>query len=149
MGRFVFGGPARLSPQVLAVSAVCLLALTGCTQSEEGAVKKTEAKPAPHLLVGDWKNGDDAMLAMRGGVLIVQDDGCVGMRPEGGGNPAVIRWPAGTRLAPDGKAVIGKGGTRIEFGKVTAFGGGFAGKTLPAECDGALWGSVYELQDPI
>lgn len=120
-----------------------------CGTSHAFLINSVADIKAPHLLLSKWKNGDDAMLALGNGTLVAQDDGCVGMRPDGGGKPVVLRWPAGTRLAPDGTAVVGESGKRIEFGQRTGFGGGFSGAKLPNECSAARWGGVYEVQQPL
>lgn len=135
-----------------AIPALAILAaVSGCTQglSTLPPSQSTQGQAAPHLFLSDWKNGDDGMLALRTGVLIVQADGCVGLRPDGMGQPALLRWPAGTRLAEDGKGVVGLSGKRIDFGQETGLGGGFAGATLPSHCDASRWGGVYEIQQPL
>lgn len=91
------------------------------------------------------------MLALRSGVLIKQSDGCVGLRaPDGSkSKPILLRWPAGTRLSEDGKAVVGSSGKFIAFDALVGLGGGFGLVTVPSECDSSLWGGVYDVQQPL
>jgi hypothetical protein len=93
----------------------------------------------------------DAMLALRSGVLIKLSDGCVGLRaPDGSkSKPILLRWPAGTRLSEDGKAVVGSSGKRLAFDALVGLGGGFGLVTVPSECDSSLWGGVYDVQQPL
>lgn len=51
------------------------------------------ASTAVHLIVTDWRNGDDAMLAQYSGVLITQPDGCVGL---GGSDRSKIKSDTST-----------------------------------------------------
>lgn len=55
------------------------------------------------------------------------------------------RWPAGTKLSDDGRAVVGESGKRIEFGSEVGLGCGFKCVPLPAECDGARWSGTYDV----
>lgn len=133
-------------------AAVALVVLGGCSQGALAPTPSGTPQPqaATRLLVGHWKNGDDGMLALALGVLLVQQDGCVGLRRDGNGRrPTLLHWPAGTRLADDGKAVIGLSGKRLEFGQETGLGGGFGGAKLPDECDASRWGGVFEVQQPL
>jgi hypothetical protein len=105
-----------------------------------------------HLIVTGWRNGDDAMLAQHSGVLIAQPDGCVGLAGSDGSrsNPVLLRWPAGTRLSEDGKAVVGLSGKRLNFDTEVGLGGGFGHKSIPQECDPTSWdGGVYDVQQPL
>lgn len=118
-------------------------------------VANTEPAPssssAVHLIVTDWRNGDDAMLAQHSGVLITQSDGCVGLGvPEGKkSKPILLRWPAGTSLSEDGEAVVGLSGKRFAFNTEIGLGGGFGHVTVPPDCDATKWGSVYDVQQPL
>ncbi|GLB67756.1 hypothetical protein [Arthrobacter mangrovi] len=92
------------------------------------------------------------MLALSGvGVLSKLADGCVGIRSpyDPKSKPTLLRWPAGTYLAEDGKAVVGLSGKRFAFDTEVEFGGGYAGVPVPPECDAALWDSVFEVQQPL
>lgn len=89
------------------------------------------------------------MLSLETGVLVLQSDGCVGLRLPGGQRPVMLRWPAGTQLSDDGQAVVGLSGKRLPFGDLVGVGGGFGGAPLPAECDASLWGGVFEVQQPL
>lgn len=107
---------------------------------------------AAHLIVTDWRNGDDAMLAQYSGVLITQPDGCVGLGGSDGSksNPILLRWPDGTHLSEDGKGVVGLSGKRFAFGTEIGLGGGFSHITVPPDCDPTMWGGgVYDVQQPL
>ena len=95
-----------------AAALMLCLSLTACSQGPGGGPAPASSSPAAaHLIVTSWRNGDDAMNALKSGVLIKQADGCVGLgAPEGSkSKPVLLRWPAGTRLSEDGKAVVGCG----------------------------------------
>ena len=130
---------------------VLLLGLGACSAGADAAPGSTPL-PTPrtaHLVVTTWRNGDDAMLSLRAGVLVEQSDGCVGMRMTSSAKPVLLRWPAGTRLADDGRGAVGLSGRRFGFGQQVAFGGGFARSAVPAACDPSLWASVFEVQQPL
>ncbi|MFJ5694139.1 hypothetical protein ACIP9X_09825 [Arthrobacter sp. NPDC093125] len=122
--------------------------------SLEPAANTAPASSSPtaaHLIVTDWRNGDDAMLAQHSGVLITQSDGCVGLGvPDGKkSKPILLRWPAGTTLSEDGEAVVGLSGKRFAFGTEIGLGGGFGQVTVPPDCDSTMWDSVYDVQQPL
>lgn len=104
---------------------------------------------ASHLLVSDWVNGDDAKLALRTGVLVVQADGCVGMRLNESEEPVLLNWPSGSMLASDGSAVIGESGRRFDIGKEIGLGGGFGNTRIPKQCSESVWGGVFDVQQPL
>ncbi|MET3934129.1 hypothetical protein ABIE00_002175 [Arthrobacter sp. OAP107] len=91
------------------------------------------------------------MLAQYSGVLIKQSDGCLGLGAlnDPKSKPKLLRWPAGTRLSEDGKAVVGLSGKRLAFDLVVGLGGGFGNVSVPSECDSSLWGGVYDVQQPL
>lgn len=131
-----------------------LMGLNLAACSLEPAANTTPGSSSPtaaHLIVTDWRNGDDAMLAQYSGVLIKQSDGCVGLGVPAGSKsrPILLRWPAGTSLAEDGKAVLGLSGKRFGFDTVVGLGGGFGHVTVPPDCDSTMWGSVYDVQQPL
>lgn len=144
---------SRLAHSVAGAAALMLcLSLTACSQGPGGGPAPASSSPAAaHLVVTSWRNGDDAMLALRSGVLIKQPDGCVGLGALEGSKstPILLRWPAGTRLSEDGKAVVGLSGKRFAFDSVVGVGGGFGLVTVPSECDSSLWGGVYDVQEPL
>lgn len=128
------------------------LSLTACSQGPGGGPAPASSSPAAaHLIVTSWRNGYDAMLAQYSGVLIKQSDGCVGLgalnNPKS--KPVLLRWPAGTRLSEDGKAVVGLSGKRFAFDASVGLGGGFGHVSVPSECDSSLWGGVYDVQQPL
>lgn len=128
------------------------LSLTACSEGPGGGPAPASSSPAAALLiVTSWRNGDDAMNALRSGVLMKQSDGCVGWRaPDGSkSKPVLLRWPAGTRLSEDGKAVVGSSGKRFAFDSLTGLGGGFGQVSVPSECDSSLWSGVYDVQEPL
>jgi hypothetical protein len=128
------------------------LNLAGCSLEPAANTAPTSSSPtAAHLIVTDWRNGDEAMNALRSGVLITDSDGCVGLGvPDGSASkPVLLRWPAGTSLSEDGKAVVGLSGKRLAFGSVIGVGGGFGLVTVPSDCDSSLWGGVYDVQQPL
>lgn len=89
------------------------------------------------------------MLAQQSGVLIMLSDNCVGLRVPDKSKPKLLRWPAGTSLSEDGKAVVGSSGTHFALGAETGFGGGFGLVSVPSECDSSLWGGVFDVQQPL
>lgn len=92
------------------------------------------------------------MLAQYSGVLIAQADGCVGLGGSNGSrsHPILLRWPAGTRLSEDRKAVVGLSGKRLAFDTEVGLGGGFGLVSVPPECDSSSWGGgVYDVQQPL
>lgn len=109
------------------------------------------ASTAVHLIVTDWRNGDDAMLAQYSGVLITQSDGCVGLggSDRSKSNPILLRWPDGTHLSEGGKGVVGLSGRLFAFGTEIGLGGGFGHVTVPPDCDPTMWGGVYDVQQPL
>ncbi|MBD1544451.1 hypothetical protein G9E11_19850 [Arthrobacter sp. IA7] len=139
-------------------SAICIavlvmgLNLAACSLEPTADIEPAASSLAvAHLIVTDWRNGDDAMLAQYSGVLIKQSDGCVGLGVPAGSKsrPILLRWPAGTSLAEDGKAVLGLSGKRFAFDTVVGLGGGFGHVTVPPDCDSSMWGSVYDVQQPL
>jgi hypothetical protein len=137
---------------VTAASLVVLcLGLFACSAgSADGPLPASSSPAAAHLIVTDWRNGDDAMLALEHGVLIVQSDGCVGLRTrDPKSKPKLLRWPAGTHLSEDGRAVVGSSGERFAFDTEVEFGGGYGGVPVPSECDSSLWAGVFEVQQPL
>jgi hypothetical protein len=129
------------------------LSLTACSQKPATDTEPVSSSPAAaaHLSVTSWRNGDDAMLAQYSGVLITQSDGCVGLGATEGSKskPVLLRWPAGTRLSEDGKAVVGLSGKRFAFDSVIGLGGGFGHVPVPSECDSTLWGRIFYVQQPL
>lgn len=128
------------------------LSLTACSEGPGGGPAPVSSSPAAaHLIVTSWRNGDDAMNALRSGVLLKQSDGCVGLGAHNDpkSKPALLRWPAGTRLSEDGKAVVGLSGKRLAFDSVVGVGGGFGHVSVPSECDSSLWSGVYDVQEPL
>ena len=144
---------SRLAQSVTGAAALMLcLSLTACSQGPEGGPAPASSSPgAAHLIVTSWRNGDDAMLAQYSGVLIKQSDGCVGLGAlnDPKSKPKLLRWPAGTRLSEDGKAIVGLSGKRLAFDSVVGLGGGFGNVSVPSECDSPLWGGVYDVQQPL
>lgn len=138
-----------------ASALVVLLAVGACGQgasarSASGQPSTVAPEPkASHLMVGTWVNGNSAMLAARGGKLVAQQDGCVGLEVPGRPKPMLLRWPAGTVLSPDAKSVVGKAGGRLVLGKDVSLGGGIGLTPVPPECDASKWVSVFEVQEPI
>lgn len=128
------------------------LSVTACSQGPGGGPAPASSSPATaHLIVTSWRNGDDAMLAQYSGILITQSDGCVGLGARDGSKskPVLLRWPAGTRLSQDGKAVEGSSGKRFAFDTEVGFGGGFGHIPVPPECDPSLWGRIFDVQQPL
>ena len=134
-----------------AISTV-ILAVAGCAAPANADAEPSASRPAPvasHLLVSDWVNGDDGMLALANGVLVAQRDGCVGLRVPGAPKPALLSWPAGSRLSDDGTSVRGSSGRQLRLGDEVSLGGGLGLRDLPAECDRSSWSGVFEIQQPL
>lgn len=127
--------------------------LVGCAAESNGRAAANSQTPSavrPRLTLTDWRNGQDGMLAIRNGRLVVGRDGCVGIQPDGNPRPYVVRWPAGTRISADGSAVVGgQFGARLVFGKEIGVGGGYGGATLPRYCDARLWAGTFDVQQPL
>lgn len=134
--------------QTVAVVSVVGLSLAGCARADARHVASVSSAPATHLVVTNWHNGDDAMLSLRAGVLTMLSDGCVGLANPSE-KPVLLRWPAGTRLSEDGKAVMGPSGKRFAVDTEVGFGGGFGLVTVPSECDSSLWAGVFDIQQPL
>lgn len=140
----------RLTKTILgAVVLAAGLSLVACSQGDGRPVASAPSSQAIHLLVTNWRNGDDAMLSLRSGVLTKLADGCVGLRVSSESKLVLLRWPAGTRLSDDGKAVVGSSGKRFAFGAEVGFGGGFGLVTVPTECDSSSWSGVFDIQQPL
>ncbi|MBT2520010.1 hypothetical protein [Arthrobacter sp. ISL-28] len=143
----------RLAPSGTGAAVLMLcLNLAACSQGPGGDSTPASNSPATaHLIVTSWRNGDDAMLAQNSGTLTKLSDGCVGLRAlnDPKSKPVLLRWPAGTRLSEDGKAVVGSSSKRFAFDSVVGPGGGFGHVSVPSECDSSLWGGVYDVQEPL
>lgn len=139
-----------MNPLPCAISTV-LLAVGGCAAhaSADDVSTSPTAPVASRLVVSDWVNGDDGMLALMAGVLVAQPDGCVGLRVPGAPKPVLLSWPAGSTLSDDATSVRGSSGRQFELGAEVSLGGGFGGRDLPAGCDGSSWSGVFEIQQPL
>ena len=136
-------------PIVAAVTLVSF-ACVGCASSAERTSQSSGGHPRARLTVTTWRNGDKGMLALGGGRLIIGRDGCIGLQRLDRSGQFLLRWPAGTTLSPDGRAVVGgQHGTRMAFGSVVSLGGGFGGAKVPSYCDSALWSATFEVQQPL
>lgn len=141
---------SRCGGATIVVAAIALFT-TGCGSTNASGSRAQSIAPRvnPHLTVGAWRNGDEGMLALANGRLVVGRDGCVGLQALDASRQYVLRWPAGTHLSPDGTEVVGASGRVRSLGKKTGFGGGFGGARLPAYCDPTLWSStMFEVQEP-
>ncbi|MCZ2404206.1 hypothetical protein IV498_13710 [Paenarthrobacter sp. Z7-10] len=124
--------------------------LTACSSGvDANSSTNSSSTSTTHLVVTNWRNGDDGMLALHSGVLVKLPDGCVGMRDAAQSKPVLLRWRAGTALSADGTAVVGSSGERFDFDSEIGMGGGFGGAPVPSECESSLWAGVYEIQQPL
>lgn len=134
------------------VISTLLLAVGGCATpatADNDVSASTRNPVASHLIVSDWVNGDDGMLALNTGELVTQPDGCVGLQVPGAPKPILLSWPAGSSLSDDAKSVLGSSGKQYRFGDTMGLGGGFGGRAAPRECDRSSWGGVFEVQQPL
>lgn len=143
----------RFTQGIPVVAALALsFGLASCSQGSATDTVPTSATASAvsaHLIVTGWRNGDDAMLAQQSGVLIIQPDHCVGLRIPSKSKPVLLRWPEGTTLSEDGKAVVGSSGKHFSFDTEVGFGGGYGLGTIPSECDSSMWSGVFEVQQPL
>lgn len=142
-------GYAQPGPYVLAAILLAVAGFAAPARAVEGAKPTPPASTASHLMVGDWVNGDDAMLALINGVLVTQPDGCVGIQVPGAPKPVLLNWPAGSKLSADATSIRGLSGKQFRIGDEVGLGGGFGGRAVPSECDASSWGSVFEVQQPV
>ena len=137
------------APYVLAATALTVAGCAAHSRSTTMAAPPQTTSTSAHLMVSDWVNGDDAMLALTYGTLATGADGCVGLQVRGARKSVLVNWPAGSELTADGLAVHGSTGTLYRMGAEVGLGGGFGLRPLPAGCDPSLWSSVFEVQQPL
>ncbi len=81
--------------------ALVVAAVAGCGRVDTSATSATSENSAVVINTGSWKPGSDSMLALVGGTLRINDEGCVylGTGPddtaEPGGPARDVVWPAG------------------------------------------------------